>query len=175
LFLKLDTQHFTQQYSNMKTRIAEISGEEFTEFVCLSHSWRDLASRCGEPVIMNNGGFSCKLATILKQKVLSLNLDTQHFTSTPNVGEVGERRLTVWGTSISAQLLAFKTAVQTRLAELEADEASETSEVCEASEAGAAGACGEVGKVGRGGEGDELTRRLESHRNIFRLTYKHFP
>ena len=34
LFLKLDTQHFTQQYSNMKTRIAEISGEEFR--ICVS-------------------------------------------------------------------------------------------------------------------------------------------
>jgi hypothetical protein len=85
LFLKLDTQHFKQQYSSMKTRIAGISAEEFTEFVYDSKSWSDLASRCGEPAIMNNGGFSWKLATVLKQKVLSLNLDTQHFTSVSRV------------------------------------------------------------------------------------------
>ena len=131
LFLKLDTQHFTSR-QGMKTRIAEISAEEFTEFVYDSNSWSDLASRCGEPAIMNNGGFSWRLVTVLKQKVLSLNLDTQHFTSMPKrariaerVGEVGERRLTVWGKSRRAQLVEFKTALQTRLAELEAGRLSD--------------------------------------------------
>jgi len=165
LFLKLDTQHFTRM-QGMKTRIAEISAAEFTEFVYDSKSWSDLAIRCGSRAIMNNGGYSWRLVKLLKQKVLCLNLDTQHFTSMPKrvriaerVGEVGERRLTVWGTSINASLVALQSALQTRLAELEASEASE------ATEAGAAGACGEVGKVGRGGEIDELTCRLISLKN----------
>ncbi len=81
---------------------------------------------------MNNGGFSWRLTKVLKQKVLSLNLDTQHFTSMPKragiaerVGEMRERRLTVWGVSIGASLVALKTAVQTRLAELEAGRLSD--------------------------------------------------
>jgi hypothetical protein len=82
LFLKLDTQHFTQQNLWMKTRMSEISEKEFGEFVSLSHSWSDLARRCvGERAYQKSGKIRNKLVTVLKKKVLFLKLDTQHFTS----------------------------------------------------------------------------------------------
>jgi hypothetical protein len=57
-----------------------ISPQEFTELVRLSDSWSDLARRCGASLKFGRSCTSrCVLA--LKQKVLSLRLDTQHFTS----------------------------------------------------------------------------------------------
>ena len=57
-----------------------ISPQEFTELVRLSDSWSDLARRCGKPLKFGRFCTSrCVLA--LKQKVLSMRLDTQHFTS----------------------------------------------------------------------------------------------
>ena len=84
LFLKLDTQHFTVKKCSETARarrawIAGISPQEFTEFVRLSHSWSDLASRCGERAKKKKGGINDRIARVLKQKVLFLNLDTQHF------------------------------------------------------------------------------------------------
>jgi hypothetical protein len=137
LFLKLDTQHFTHHHSSMKTRIAEISPEDFTEFVRLSLNWSDLASRCGEPGIMNNVGMNWRLVKYLKQKAVSLDLDTQHFGPAvarraliaDRMGEVGQCRVTVWGRSqdaiIRASLEELKTALHMRLAELEAGRLSD--------------------------------------------------
>ena len=51
-----------------------ISVPEFIEFVRLSQSWSDLASRCGHPGILKQS-----IRTNLKQKVAFLKLDTQHF------------------------------------------------------------------------------------------------
>ena len=57
-----------------------ISPQDFTELVRLSHSWSDLARRCGQP--LKFGRFcSTRCVTALKQKLLSLRLDTQHFTA----------------------------------------------------------------------------------------------
>ncbi len=98
LFLKLDTQHFTRKTARTrrawiaervcevgKCRLSDgnqmylISPQEFTELVRVSKSWSDLASRCGNRDKKKNGGICSSLATVLKQKVLLLNLDTQHF------------------------------------------------------------------------------------------------
>jgi hypothetical protein len=136
--LGLDTQHF-----NCRPRMDQmyrISVPEFKEHVCLSDSWSELARRCGQA--SKFGRFcSDSVMKTLRQKVLFLKLDTQHFGKcarasdaggmrrrvriTKRVCEVGQRRLTVWGTSISASLVALKTAVQTRLAELEAGRLSD--------------------------------------------------
>ncbi len=104
LFLKLDTQHFRSMHG-VKTRIAQISPQAFTEFVRVSNSWSELASRCGEVITQKCGGINWRLVKVLKQKVLSLNLDTQHLTSMPRrakkrVEEVGQCRLTFWGRSL---------------------------------------------------------------------------
>jgi hypothetical protein len=57
-----------------------ISPHEFTELVRLSHSWSDLARRCGQE--LKFGRFcSSRCVSALRQKVQSLRLDTQHFTS----------------------------------------------------------------------------------------------
>ena len=57
-----------------------ISPQEFTDLVRLSDSWSDLARRCGKPLKFGRFCTSrCVLA--LKQKVFSMRLDTQHFTS----------------------------------------------------------------------------------------------
>jgi hypothetical protein len=62
--------------------MTEISTEEFIEFVRLSHSWSDLARRCvGERANKKRGDIRNRLAKLLKEKVLLLNLDIQHFTS----------------------------------------------------------------------------------------------
>ena len=66
-----------------------ISPHEFTEFVRLSHSWSDLARRCGQP--LKFGRFcSSRCVSALKQKVLSLRLDTQHFTSRNTRPEIAD-------------------------------------------------------------------------------------
>ncbi len=115
---RLDTTH----------QMFHVSVQEFKEYVRLSHSWSEFARRCGEK--QKFGRFcTSRCVKTLKQKVLFLKLDTQHFTGrariAARVGEVGQRRLTVWGTSISASLVALKTAVQRRLAELEAGRLSD--------------------------------------------------
>jgi len=57
-----------------------ISPQEFTDLVRVSDSWSDLARRCGKPLKFGRFCTSrCVLA--LKQKVLTMRLDTQHFTS----------------------------------------------------------------------------------------------
>ena len=102
LFLKLDTQHFTGGKCSETARarrawIAErvgevgkcilsdqmyqVSPQEFAEFVRLSHSWSELARRCGERAKKNAHGIKDGIVRVLKQKVLFLKLDTQHFTS----------------------------------------------------------------------------------------------
>jgi hypothetical protein len=76
--------------------------------------------------------------SVLKQKVSFLKLDIQHFRGngkkkhTPITGNgkkkhapIRQRRLTVWGVSINAWFVALKTAVQTRLVELEAGRLSD--------------------------------------------------
>jgi hypothetical protein len=66
-----------------------ISPQEFTEFVSLSQSWSDLAPRCGQP--LKFGRFcSTRCVSALKQKVLSMRLDTQHFTSRNTRPEIAD-------------------------------------------------------------------------------------
>ena len=105
VFLKLDTQHFPpgmlgperirtrSRRAWIEERVGEvgkcrlsddhemyrISPQEFTGLVRLSHSWSDLARRCGNRAT-KKGGFCSKRVTVLKKKVLFLTLDTQHFT-----------------------------------------------------------------------------------------------
>ena len=78
LSLKLDTQHFTSKKG--LCQMYRISPMQFTEFVRESTSWSDLARRCGQPVRFGRG-CSTRCLSILKQKVLFMKLDTQHFTS----------------------------------------------------------------------------------------------
>ena len=100
ILLKLDTQHFTSMQW-MKTATArrvwitervgevgkggvsdqmyQISPEEFTELVRLSHRWEELGRRCGARAKLSDG-FCGTIVKVLKQKVLFLKLDTQHFT-----------------------------------------------------------------------------------------------
>jgi hypothetical protein len=106
------------------------SPQEFTEFVRVSHSWSDLARRCGARA-KKRGDVCSKIVTVLKQKVLFLKLDTLHFTSMGNA----------------------RTHVPMREAD-EVGEAGESGEATAGSEADASDRCG------RGGKGDELTCRL---------------
>jgi hypothetical protein len=106
------------------------STQEFTEFVRISHSWSDLARRCGARA-KKRGDVCSKIVTVLKQKVQFLKLDTLHFTSMGNA----------------------RTHVPMREAD-EVGEAGESGEATEASEADTSVRCG------RGGQGDELTCRL---------------
>jgi hypothetical protein len=109
LFLKLDTHHFksffehsNEQRMNVvrakrawiaeireggaageggrggKGNMYQISPQEFSELVGLSHSWQELARRCGGWA-MKNGEICSSIVTVLKQKVVFLELDTQHF------------------------------------------------------------------------------------------------
>jgi hypothetical protein len=55
-----------------------ISPQEFTEHVRLSDSWTALARRCGKQEKFG-GVYTTNCGSALKQKVLSLGLDTQHF------------------------------------------------------------------------------------------------
>ena len=77
LSLKLDTHHFTSKKG--LCQMYRISPKQFTEFVRESTSWNDLARRCGQPVRVGRG-CSTRCLSILKQKVLFMKLDTQHFT-----------------------------------------------------------------------------------------------
>ncbi len=92
--------------------------QEFTKFVRLSHCWSELASRCGEQTTIKNGGISCRLVKALKEKVLFLKLDTQHFTRMSGIKDAISR----------ASLVVLKTALQTRLAEVEDDGGCEAGE-----------------------------------------------
>jgi hypothetical protein len=56
----------------------QLSPEEFSELVGVSHSWQELARRCGARV-KKNGVVSESIITVMKQKVLFLKGDTQHF------------------------------------------------------------------------------------------------
>ncbi len=56
----------------------QIAPEEFSELVGVSHSWQELARRCGARVKKNDVVYD-GIITVLKQKVLFLKLDTQHF------------------------------------------------------------------------------------------------
>ena len=66
--LVLDPHYMHQMY--------HISVQEFTELVRLSNNWSDLARRCGQTGILRQS-----IRKTLKQKVVFLKLDTQHFTS----------------------------------------------------------------------------------------------
>jgi hypothetical protein len=85
--LGLDVQHF-----NCKPRMEQlykISVSEFKEHVRLSHSWSELARRCGQPTKF--GRFcSDSVVSTLKQKVLFLKLDTEHFWKCARAGEAEE-------------------------------------------------------------------------------------
>ena len=80
-----------------------ISPQEFTDLVRLSDSWSDLARRCGKP--LKFGRFcTSRCVSALKQKVLSLRLDTQHFTSRntrPEVPDDAFRELVRQSTKLS--------------------------------------------------------------------------
>ena len=84
--LGLDTEHFTcrQQTEHMY----QISVPEFKEHVRLSHSWSELARRCGQPTKF--GRFcSDGVLTTLKQKAVFLKLDTDHFGGCARAGAAG--------------------------------------------------------------------------------------
>lgn len=74
--LGLDTQHFMCR--QRMDQMYQISVQEFKEHVRLSHNWSELARRCGQ---RTKFGRSCseRVVTTLKEKVLFLKLDTQHF------------------------------------------------------------------------------------------------
>ncbi len=85
--LGLDTQHF-----NCRPRMDQmyqISVKDFKEHVRLSHSWSELARRCGQ---RTKFGRFCShgVVSTLKEKVLFLNLDTEHFGKCARTGESGE-------------------------------------------------------------------------------------
>ena len=74
--LGLDTHHFTCW--RRIDKMYQISVPEFKEYVRLSHSWSELARRCGQPTKF--GRFcSDRVIKALKEKALFLKLDTQHF------------------------------------------------------------------------------------------------
>ena len=88
LSLKLDTQHFTSK--NSVCQMYRISPKEFTDFVRESTSWSDLARRCGQP--LRFGRFcSTRCLSILKQKVVFMKLDTQHFTSNGRIEDAEDQ------------------------------------------------------------------------------------
>ena len=62
-------------YQYHMSEMYHVSPQDFGELVCLSHSWSDLASRCGHTVV-----YTKSICTVLNQKVVFLKLDTQHFT-----------------------------------------------------------------------------------------------
>ena len=85
--LGLDTEHF-----NCRSRIDQmyrISVPEFKEHVRLSHSWSELARRCGQRTKF--GRFRCtRVVSTLQAKVLFLKLDTEHFGKCVRAGEADE-------------------------------------------------------------------------------------
>jgi hypothetical protein len=84
----------------------------------------------------------------LKQKVLFLKLDSQHFGKCARAGETGE---------------ASEAGETSEVGETsEASEASEASESSEASEAGEAGEASEVSEVSETGEGDKTAEAGEA-------------
>jgi hypothetical protein len=87
LSLGLDTKHFT--YRQRMPQMYQVSVQEFKEYVCLSHSWSELARRCGQPTKF---GRCCSngVMNALKKKVMFLKLDIQHFGKCGRVGEAGE-------------------------------------------------------------------------------------
>ena len=88
--LGLDTHHFTCW--RRIDKMYQISVPEFKEYVRLSHSWSELARRCGERAKKNAHGIKDGIVRVLKQKVLFLKLDTQHFTSMSRVKDARGRR-----------------------------------------------------------------------------------
>ena len=85
--LGLDTQHF--KCRQRIDQMYQISVEEFKEHVRLSHSWNELARRCGQTEKFGRKT-SSRCVTTIRQKVLFLKLDTQHFGKCARVGEAGE-------------------------------------------------------------------------------------
>ncbi len=75
--LGLDTQHFNSR--PRMDQLYHISVPEFKEYVRLSDNWSELARRCGW--MGHYGKTSHRVVNLLKEKVLFLKLDTQHFTS----------------------------------------------------------------------------------------------
>jgi hypothetical protein len=81
--LGLDTQHF-----NCRPRMDQmyhISVPEFKEHVRLSDNWSELARRCG----WMGKKTGCRVVNLLREKVLFLKLDTQHFTKCAKAGADG--------------------------------------------------------------------------------------
>jgi hypothetical protein len=88
-----------------------ISPQEFTEHVRLSDSWSDLARRCGASLKFGRSCTSrCVLA--LKQKVLGLRLDTQHFTSRNTRPDVPDDAFRGLPDAVDDNVLAFVAQVQ---------------------------------------------------------------
>ncbi len=86
LSLGLDTQHFTCR--QRMPPMYQVSVQDFKKYVSLSHSWSELARRCGQPIKF--GRFcSDRVLDTLKEKVLFLKLDTQHFGKCEKADEAG--------------------------------------------------------------------------------------
>jgi hypothetical protein len=158
--LGLDTQHFTVR--QQMPQMYQVSVEEFKEYVRLSHSWSELARRCGQPTKFGRCG---RVVDVLKEKVLFLELDTQHFEKCARAGAASE----------AGAAEASEAGEASEVSEVsEADEAGEVSEVSEVGEAGECVTTGEAGEAveagasghcGGGGESDELTCSLISLHN----------
>ncbi len=64
--------------SQRTEQMYQISVQEFKEHVRLSHSWSELSCRCGH-TSPRGRSINMSVARLLKEKVLFLELDTQHF------------------------------------------------------------------------------------------------
>ena len=66
-----------------------VSVQKFKEYVRLSHSWSELARRCGQPTKFGRL-CSARVVKVLKAKVLFLKLDTEHFGKCARASEADE-------------------------------------------------------------------------------------
>jgi hypothetical protein len=140
--LGLDTQHFTVR--QQMPQMYQVSVEEFKEYVRLSHSWSELARRCGQPTKFGRCG---RVVEVLKEKVLFLELDTQHFEKCARAGVASE----------AGAAEASEAGEGREVSEVSAaGEGDKTAESGETVESGVSGNCG------GGGKRDELTCRLIS-------------
>jgi hypothetical protein len=96
----------TYTYSNPPHPMYHISVQEFKEHVRLSHSWSELAHRCGNPLKYGRFGTAACVKT-LRQKVLFLKLDTQHFMGIRQ-GNQNARARRVWIATVLKQCVCVR-------------------------------------------------------------------
>ena len=147
-----------------------ISVQEFKEYVCLSHSWSDLARRCGNKGT-KHGCICSRIITILKQKVLFLNLDTQHFKGEPCIRTARDRR--AWIEERVGEVGKCRKSDVHEMYRISPEEFSELVRISD-SWSDLARCCGNQGTKKKGGFCDKLLTVLKKKVLFLKLDTQHF-